>query len=209
MSFFSAFHSFKPALEPPRGRWGLRRSSVNLKPAHWQRRPSVSASLFQYMPRSSHSKSHHQSSTQPHRRHRHHYHSNPPESSRRSHLNELPPELKLNIFDNLDPVSSTCLGLSSKKLYPLHRSVHKNVGLYEQSQESRVPLAFKLRDWMPDDYVLDWQSEKFVSRERLAELEEKRRRERERYWDERKRLWVWDDEEGDEGKRRRHRSRRH
>ncbi|RFU25442.1 hypothetical protein B7463_g10896, partial [Scytalidium lignicola] len=157
------------------------------------------------MPRSGHSKSHYQHSTQGHRHHKHY--STPVEAPRRSHLNDLPPELKLNIIETLDPVSSACLGLSSRKLYPLHRSVHKKVGLYEQSQESKVPLAFKLRDWMPNDYVLDWQGERFVRKERLAELEEKRRRERERYWDERKRLWVWDDEEDEGG--RRHRSRRH
>lgn len=95
-------------------------------------------------------------------------------------------------------------------MYPLHRSVHPKVGLYEQTRDSRVPLAFKLRDWMPDDYVLDWQSEKFVSRQRLAELEAKRKKEREKYWDDRKRLWTWDEEdEREERRRRRHRSSRH
>lgn len=141
---------------------------------------------------------------------------NPPEPPRqtrhRSRLNELPNELKLNIMETLDPASSACLGLSSRNLYPLHRSVHNKVGLYEQSQGSKVPLAFKLRDWVPKDYALDWQSEKFVKRDRLAALEAERKRERDRYWDERRRLWVWDDdyEERDRDRSgRRHRRRRY
>jgi hypothetical protein len=120
--------------------------------------------------------------------------------------------LKLNIIEVLDPVSSACLGLSSRKMYPLHRSVHKKVGLYEPSYDSRVPLAYKLKEWVPKDYALDWQSEKFVKRDRLATLEAERKREREKYWDERRRLWVWDvdyeDRDRDRGERR-HRRRRH
>lgn len=97
-------------------------------------------------------------------------------------------------------------------MYPLHRSVHKKVGLYEQNHDSRVPLAFKLKEWVPKDYALDWQSERFVKRDRLASLEAERKREKERYWDERRRLWVWDvDYEDRHGGERssRHRRRRH
>lgn len=45
-------------------------------------------------------------------------------------------------------------------------------------------MAFKLREWVPKEYALDWQSEKWVKRERLGALEAERKRERERYWDE-------------------------
>lgn len=95
-------------------------------------------------------------------------------------------------------------------MYPLHRSVHKKVGLYEPSYDSRVPLAYKLKEWVPRDYALDWQSEKFVKRDRLEKLEAERKRERDRYWDERRRLWVWDVDYNDHDRgERRYRRRRH
>ncbi|KAH8602913.1 hypothetical protein B0O99DRAFT_604653 [Bisporella sp. PMI_857] len=86
------------------------------------------------------------------------------------YLSNLPPEIQLSIFDTLDPVSSTCLGLTSKKFYPLHRSAHKNVGLYDQSSEKGLPLCYLLKDWAPNDMVLDWRSEKLVSRDRYGDL---------------------------------------
>jgi hypothetical protein len=92
-------------------------------------------------------------------------------------LTTLPPELHLSIFDNLDPVSSACLGLTTKKFYPLHRSAHRKVGLYQGAEQ---PLHELLKNWKPKDLVLDWESEKLVSRERLEILEEVRRRERDR-----------------------------
>lgn len=199
MSYYysSSYHPYKAPLEPPRRRWGLRRTSTSLKPSHWQARPSISASLWYHTPRS---RSYY-TPPEPSRQSRH---------SHRSRLTDLPNELKLNIFETLDRASSACLGLSSRKLYPLHRSVHKNVGLYEQSPDSQVPLAFRLKDWMPKDYALDWQSEKFVKRDRLAGLEAERKRERDKYWDERRRLWAWDDDYDDrERGGRRRRRRRH
>jgi hypothetical protein len=98
-----------------------------------------------------------------------------------AYLTNLPPELHLSIFDNLDPVSSACLGLTSKKFYPMHRSAHRKVGLYQGAEQ---PLHVLLKDWTPSDLVLDWESERLVSRERFDVLEEVRRRERERraYW---------------------------
>ncbi|KUJ10956.1 uncharacterized protein LY89DRAFT_723462 [Mollisia scopiformis] len=41
----------------------------------------------------------------------------------------LPPEILLMIFDHLDPVSSTCLGVTCKNFYPIHRAIHGTVGL--------------------------------------------------------------------------------
>ena len=81
------------------------------------------------------------------------------DSPNRPHVTNLPPEIQLSIFDHLDPVTSTCLGLSSKKLYPLHRSTHKKVGLYETSSDHHsLPLAIYLKNWAPSDLVLDWES---------------------------------------------------
>ncbi|RFN43278.1 f-box domain-containing protein [Fusarium flagelliforme] len=36
-------------------------------------------------------------------------------------LHNLPPELKMCIFDHLDPIDSTSLGLSSRHMYPTYR----------------------------------------------------------------------------------------
>ena len=45
------------------------------------------------------------------------------------HLTELPAEIHLKVFDLLDLNSSTCLGLTCKKLYPIHRALHGVVPL--------------------------------------------------------------------------------
>ncbi|KAH8773123.1 hypothetical protein F5882DRAFT_381409 [Hyaloscypha sp. PMI_1271] len=39
-------------------------------------------------------------------------------------LASIPPELQNKIFSYLDPVTSTCLGLTSKKFYAIHKSLH-------------------------------------------------------------------------------------
>jgi hypothetical protein len=98
-----------------------------------------------------------------------------------SYLTTLPPELQLSIFDSLDPVSSTCLGLTSRKLYPLHRARHKKVGLYEGSYDHGHPLCILLKDWAPDDLMLDWESERLVSRDRYRAIQAEREREGRRY----------------------------
>jgi hypothetical protein len=49
--------------------------------------------------------------------------------STRSHLLALPPELHLEIFKHLHPVSSTCLGLTCKEFYPIHKQLHGVVNL--------------------------------------------------------------------------------
>lgn len=53
----------------------------------------------------------------------------PREKSTPVTLTTLLPELQLEIFDRLDPVSSTCLGLTSKHFYVIHRRKHQSVKL--------------------------------------------------------------------------------
>ncbi|CEI38467.1 unnamed protein product [Fusarium venenatum] len=48
-----------------------------------------------------------------------------PVNNRTSPLLRLPTELYYLIFDYLDPVDSTCLGLTSKNLYPIYRRYFK------------------------------------------------------------------------------------
>ncbi|RDW88493.1 hypothetical protein BP6252_00525 [Coleophoma cylindrospora] len=95
------------------------------------------------------------------------------EPPRKAHIKELPPEIQLSIFDNLDPASSACLGLASKQLYPMHRSRHKSVSLFEGKYQ---PLCMLLQDWAPSGLYLDWESEKMVSGEQYNMLEAARSR---------------------------------
>lgn len=64
-------------------------------------------------------------------------------------------------------------------MYPSHRYLHKNISLYEQG-DGRLPLAFALKDWAPDDLMLDPRSGKYVSIERYERREGGRKRD---FWD--------------------------
>jgi hypothetical protein len=44
-------------------------------------------------------------------------------------LTDLPPELHFALFDFLDPIDSTCLGLTNKHFYAIHRRLHGAVPL--------------------------------------------------------------------------------
>ncbi|KAI1380930.1 hypothetical protein F4677DRAFT_441260 [Hypoxylon crocopeplum] len=44
-------------------------------------------------------------------------------------LEDLPPELHYAIFDFLDPIDSTCLGLTSTHFYSIHKRMHGKVAL--------------------------------------------------------------------------------
>ncbi|KAG9236682.1 hypothetical protein BJ875DRAFT_213151 [Amylocarpus encephaloides] len=63
---------------------------------------------------------------------KHHSSKSKSSSSRRpkTNLNSLPPELRHQIHSSLDPVSSTCLGLSSRHYYPIHRSKYPKTSLF-------------------------------------------------------------------------------
>ncbi|PMD28230.1 hypothetical protein NA56DRAFT_5421 [Hyaloscypha hepaticicola] len=159
-----------------------RSSRRSARPVEYENEPTYSSYPTQY------STSYHSS------------HQYEPAPSTRPYLTSLPAELKYNIMENLDPVSGACLGLSSKTFYPYHRKSHRRVGLFESSRDHPLPLCFSMR--VPSDLVLDWESEKFVTRERLAELESKRRKESRDYWDAKKR--TYEDYEGRRGYERAH-----
>lgn len=63
----------------------------------------------------------------------------------------------------------------------MHKARHKKVGLYEGSYEHGRPLAVLLKDWTPEDLVLDWESERLVSQERHHALQAAREREGRRF----------------------------
>ncbi len=105
-----------------------------------------------------------------------------PDTNYRDNITTLPADLKLSIFDHLDPASSTCLGLSSRHLYPSHRYMHRNVSLYEQA-DGNTPLIFQLRDWAPEHLMLDPRTGKYISRERYDRHEGRRSGRKRDYWD--------------------------
>ncbi|KAI2463623.1 hypothetical protein F4781DRAFT_426194 [Annulohypoxylon bovei var. microspora] len=49
-------------------------------------------------------------------------------------LEDLPPELHYAIFDFLDPIDSTCLGLTSTHFYSIHERMHGKVALSARRQ---------------------------------------------------------------------------
>ncbi|KAI0473009.1 hypothetical protein GGR56DRAFT_697859 [Xylariaceae sp. FL0804] len=60
-------------------------------------------------------------------------------------LARLPPELHYAVFDFLDPIDSTCLGLTSRHFYAVHRALH-----------GRVPLTARRRG--PNDMEWVWRN---------------------------------------------------
>src|SRR4051794_29390183 len=98
----------------------------------------------------------------------------------------LLPELQLEIFDHLSPISSTCLGLTCKYLYAIHRKFHGSVDLkvkdmyqdhWDFSMEVEADLSIFLNSWMlySGNIGLVWggrYGHKFVTEETLLRLEQ-------------------------------------
>lgn len=58
-----------------------------------------------------------------------HHHRPAPRGSGALSLMDIPAELHYTIFDFLDPIDSTCLGLTNKHFYAIHRRLHGTVPL--------------------------------------------------------------------------------
>jgi hypothetical protein len=56
-------------------------------------------------------------------------------------VTSLPPELALAIFKLLDPITSTCLGLTCKAFYRIHKSIHGKVPLKDLTQEMNLQFS--------------------------------------------------------------------
>ena len=90
-----------------------------------------------------------------------------------SRLIALPPELQLRIFDLLDRCSSTCLGLSTRIFYRLHRAARGNVPLCAFYFIPEVPdcrgfrLHVLLKEWVGPELLYCETRDKFVSRTSL------------------------------------------
>jgi len=81
------------------------------------------------------------------------------------------------IFEHLDPVTSTCLGLTCKRFYAIHRAIHGSVPLkssilivplYRLSYDianTQYGLWRLLQDWVPFGMQFCWRKDKFFSHE--------------------------------------------
>jgi len=73
----------------------------------------------------------------------------------------LPSELLLKIFSHLDPGNSTCLGLTCKRLYKLHRLLHGSVRLETRCYTAHSPapgpkLYEMLEEWYGPGFEMCW-----------------------------------------------------
>lgn len=86
-------------------------------------------------------------------------------------LKALPDELKLMICEFLGPVESTCLGLTCKIFYSIHRSLQGTVKLMKLggSEEAPKHLHEFLTAWMGPElkWYGAWISPQFLTREQF------------------------------------------
>jgi len=83
-----------------------------------------------------------------------------------SSITTLPTELHLALFKLLDPVTSTCLGLTCKAFYAIHWSDHGRVPLWAPEKHIISPFSIPysysgglwnlLEDWFPADMSYNW-----------------------------------------------------
>lgn len=84
----------------------------------------------------------------------------------------LPASVHLELFRHLDKVTSTCLGLTCKAFWKLHRAINGRAWLWEVSprgpQTFGIPLHELLESWMPFGLVYGEQffPGKFVAMEK-------------------------------------------
>jgi hypothetical protein len=76
--------------------------------------------------------------------------------SQQTSLLHLPDELILKIFELCGPATSACLGLTSKRFYPIYQSQYASVSIGACVMVESEPrfLYQLLSEWMGSDYVL-------------------------------------------------------
>jgi hypothetical protein len=94
----------------------------------------------------------------------------------------LPSEIHLQLFYHLadDPITSTCLGLTFKNLYSIHRSIQGKVPLWSPESSplyefwfpssSYLSLWELLHDWFPEDMKHNWEIGKYVGEKAYREF---------------------------------------
>lgn len=102
---------------------------------------------------------------------------------------EMPNTLhSLTLFSHLDRCTSTCLGLTNKYFYVIHRELHGEVGLHENPLYQILPsyldpkavyLGSLLRSWIPSGLIFNdfWRQPPFtlpvfLTKERYQEVKQ-------------------------------------
>jgi hypothetical protein len=94
-------------------------------------------------------------------------------------LDTLPSELHIKIVQNVDRVSSVCLGITNKKFYAIHKDLYPKVPLIAAylSREGGMLLFGLLKEWMKKAGLFWSPSElKFITPERKAEIRSQSRK---------------------------------
>ncbi len=98
------------------------------------------------------------------------YHTNYRTAASNNHMSRLPLELQLRIFTYLNPVTSTCLGLTCKELWGIHKSRHNSVCLTEMSERC-IQLHCFLQEWMGKyGLVYNYTLGEFISMQQYTKL---------------------------------------
>lgn len=93
-----------------------------------------------------------------------------PPAQPKKHLLSLPNELLLKIHKYLCPVTSACLGVTNRRNYSIHRTLHGTVNLTKQQfffgggSVAGISLASYMIDWMPEDMKLYLWGRGFIRR---------------------------------------------
>ncbi|PMD32763.1 hypothetical protein L207DRAFT_609365 [Hyaloscypha variabilis F] len=77
----------------------------------------------------------------------------------------LPSELHLKLFEHLDICTSVCLGLTNRKLWVIHFSIHKKVPLVSlgiptnivMQDGQEIKLSCLIKSWIGPCYFYNWQ----------------------------------------------------
>jgi hypothetical protein len=93
----------------------------------------------------------------------------------RQALINLPAETQLMIFSYLHPVSSTCLGLTCKRFYTIHRKLYGTVRTSDLRFSVKVELQHLLETWMAPKWVWSWLQKRYVKSDELAESDRRYR----------------------------------
>jgi hypothetical protein len=102
------------------------------------------------------------------------------------HLTTLPAEIHLKVFDLLDIDSSTCLGLTCTKFYPVHRAFHGPVHLkrYHPPGLDFHNLGELLKSWILLALTYNSRLGKFIDIDKLRLLKIQDR------WEQKTQAWV-------------------
>jgi hypothetical protein len=101
------------------------------------------------------------------------------EKNQKTTFVDLPYDIYVDILTQCDPVTSTCLALGYKPVYPIHRKIHGTVHLFQFSQAPGTTagitgifeyyLADLLENWMTGGGYIKRDTFSWVKKEKWVE----------------------------------------